>query len=89
MIAHSHYENIDLAMMCQGFAPGYFDAELEQIEHEVVPLAQDLAANIEDEVIPPKALVSWLDESGNDARKLVIMEQILVLFWSNKLLAPF
>jgi hypothetical protein len=54
MIAHSHYENIDLAMMSQGFMPGYFDAELEQIEHEVVPLAQDLAANIEDEVIPPR-----------------------------------
>jgi hypothetical protein len=29
MIARSHYENIDLAMMSQGFAPSYFDAELE------------------------------------------------------------
>jgi hypothetical protein len=38
-IARSHYENIDLAMMSQGFVPGYFDVELEQIEHEVVPLA--------------------------------------------------
>jgi hypothetical protein len=51
-IARSHYENIDLATMSQGFAPSYFDAELEQIKHEVVPLAQDLAADIKDEVIP-------------------------------------
>ena len=38
-IARSHYENIDLAMMSQGFMPGYFDAELEDIEKEVAPLA--------------------------------------------------
>ena len=37
-IARSHYENIDLAMMSQGFAPGYSDAELEDIEKEVAPL---------------------------------------------------
>ena len=53
-IAHSHYENIDLAMMSQGFVPGYSDAELEDIEKEVAPLAQDLSAKIEDEIIPPK-----------------------------------
>ena len=38
-IAHFHYENIDLAMMSQGFTPGYTDAELEDIENEVAPLA--------------------------------------------------
>ena len=27
-IAHSHYENIDMATMSQGFAPIYIDAEL-------------------------------------------------------------
>ena len=54
MIARSHYENIDLATMSQGFTPGYSDVELEDIEKEVVPLAQDLSAKIEDEIIPPK-----------------------------------
>ena len=38
-IARSHYENIDLATMSQGFTPGYTDAELEDIENEVAPLA--------------------------------------------------
>ena len=35
----SHYENIDLAMMSQGFAFVYSDVELEDIEKEVAPLA--------------------------------------------------
>jgi len=39
MIAHSHYENIDLATMSQGFTPVYSYAELEDIEKEVAPLA--------------------------------------------------
>ena len=38
-IARSHYENVDLAMMRQGFTPSYFDAKLEDIEKEVAPLA--------------------------------------------------
>ena len=37
MIAYSHYENIDLAMMSQGFALVYTDAELDDIEKEVAP----------------------------------------------------
>ena len=37
MIACSHYENIDLAMMSQGFAPVYTDTELDNIEKEVPP----------------------------------------------------
>ena len=36
-IAHSHYENIDLAKMGQGFAPIYTDVELDDIEKEVAP----------------------------------------------------
>ena len=36
-IARSHYENIDLATMSQGFAPVYTDAELDDIEKEVAP----------------------------------------------------
>ena len=39
MIAHSHYENIDLATMSQGFAPIYTNAELDIIEEEVPPNA--------------------------------------------------
>ena len=53
-IARSHYENIDLATMSQGFTPGYSNTELEDIKKEVAPLAQDLSAQIEDEIIPPK-----------------------------------
>ena len=37
VIARSHYENIDLATMSQGFAPGYTEAELEEIEETVAP----------------------------------------------------
>ena len=37
MIARSHYENIDMATMRQGFAPVYTDAELGIIEEEVPP----------------------------------------------------
>ena len=38
-IARSHYENIDLATMSQGFMTVYSEAELEDIEKEVAPLA--------------------------------------------------
>ena len=37
VIARSHYENIDLATMSQGFAPVYTDAELDIIKEEVAP----------------------------------------------------
>ena len=37
--------------------PVYIDVELDDIEKEVAPLAQDLPAKIEDEIIPPKKLV--------------------------------
>ena len=54
MIARSHYENINLATMSQGFALVYTDAELDNIEKEVAPLVHDLSAKIEDEIIPPR-----------------------------------
>ena len=54
VIARSHYENIDLTTMSQGFAPVYTDVELDDIEKEVAPLAHDLSAKIEDEIIPPR-----------------------------------
>jgi hypothetical protein len=39
VIARSHYANIDLVTMSQGFAPDYTQAELEEIEETVAPLA--------------------------------------------------
>ena len=54
MIAHSHYKNIDLAMMSQGFTSIYTHAELDDIEKEVAPLAHDICAKIEDEIILPR-----------------------------------
>ena len=53
-IARSHYENIDLATMSQGFALVYTDTKLDNIEKEVAPLAHDLSAKIEDAIIPPR-----------------------------------
>ena len=53
-IARSHYENIDLATMSQGFVLGYSEAKLEDIKKEVAPLTHDLSAKIEDEIIPQK-----------------------------------
>jgi hypothetical protein len=53
-ITRSHYENIDLAAMSQGFTLGCNDDELERIEEMAAALARDLADKIEDEVIPPR-----------------------------------
>ena len=52
VIARSHYENIDLVTMSQGFAPVYTDVELDDIEKEVSTLAHELSTKIEDEIIP-------------------------------------
>jgi hypothetical protein len=51
-IVRSRYENIDLQAMSQGLAPGFDDAELDQVEEEVVPLALVLAPNMEEELFP-------------------------------------
>ena len=47
-IARSHYENINLATMSEG----YTNAQLDGIEAAVAPLALTLAKDIEDEIIP-------------------------------------
>ena len=53
MIARSHYgDSIDLETMSLGFAPGYTDAKLDEIEAAVSPLSRDLADKIEDTVLP-------------------------------------
>ena len=62
IIARSHYENIDLAMMSQGFAPVYTDTEMDNIEKEVAPVAHDLSAKIEDEIIPLRGYFSQIGQ---------------------------
>jgi len=43
-VADSHYDQeINLEVMSQGFTPVYEDAELDEMEKAVVPLAQNLA----------------------------------------------
>ena len=37
VITHSHYKNIDLATMSQGFVPIYTNTEQDNIEKEVAP----------------------------------------------------
>jgi hypothetical protein len=51
VIVRSHYENIDLAAMSQGFVPGYNDNKLEWIKKTVSAPARALADEIESEVI--------------------------------------
>ena len=42
-VAHSHYDQeINLEVMSHGFAPIYEDAELDEMEKAVVPLARNL-----------------------------------------------
>ena len=51
-IAHSHYIDIDLPMIIEGFAPGYTDAELDEIQKEAEPPARDLEKKFEEEILP-------------------------------------
>jgi hypothetical protein len=51
-IARSHYANIDLVAMSQGYTPGYTEAQLDEIEKATASLAQNLANQIEDEIVP-------------------------------------
>ena len=51
--------------MSQGITPVYTDAELDDIEKEVTPLAQDLSAKIEDENILRKNLVRQISQAAN------------------------
>ena len=40
--------------MSQGFAPVYEDAELDEMEKAVAPLARDLADKLKEEVLPSR-----------------------------------
>ena len=51
--ARSHYDReINLEVMSQGFAPIYEDAELDEMEKAVTPLARNLADRLKEEVLP-------------------------------------
>jgi hypothetical protein len=47
-----------------GYAPGYDEKELEELEKVVVPLSQDLAGRIQDEFSPGRASQVVIDEIG-------------------------
>ena len=51
-ITCSHYIDIDLPVISEGFVPGYSDAELDKIEKEAALPAQDLAENVGEEILP-------------------------------------
>ena len=51
-IVHSHYINIDLPVISEGFAPSYTDAELDEIKKEAVLPEQDLAEKVGEEILP-------------------------------------
>ena len=51
-VAHSHYIDIDLPMISEGFTSGYTDTELDEIEMEAAPPAQDLAGKIREDILP-------------------------------------
>ena len=54
-IARSHYDReINLEVMSQGFMPVYEDAELDEMEKAVAPLAQNLVNRLKEEVLPSR-----------------------------------
>ena len=54
VVTHSHYDReINLEVMSQGFAPVYEDAELDEMEKAVTPLAQNLVNRLKETVLPP------------------------------------
>ena len=54
-IARSHYDwEVNLEVMSLGFAPGYENSELDEIEKAVTPIARNLADRLKDIVLPPR-----------------------------------
>ena len=57
-IARSHYDQeVNLEAMSLGFAPGYENSELDEIEKAVTPIVQNLANMLKDIVLPPWKLL--------------------------------
>ena len=53
-VTRSHYDReINLEVMSQGFTPVYEDAELDEMETVVTPLARNLANRLKETVLPP------------------------------------
>ena len=54
-VARSHYDReINLEVMSRGFAPGYGDPELDEIEKAVTPIARNLVNRLKDMVLPSR-----------------------------------
>ena len=54
-IAHSHYDQeINLEVMSLGFAPGYENSELDEIEKAVTPIARNMTNRLKDMVLPSR-----------------------------------
>ena len=54
VVARSHYDReINLEVMSQGFTPVYEDAELDEMEKAVTPLARNLVNRLKETVLPP------------------------------------
>ena len=54
-VACSHYDReINLEVMSQGFMPVYEDAELDEMEKAVTPLARNLVNRLKETVLPPR-----------------------------------
>ena len=52
-VTHSHYDQeINLEVMSHGFVPIYEDAELDEMEKVVAPLARNLVNRLKEEVLP-------------------------------------
>ena len=53
VVARSHYDQeVNLEVMSLGFAPGYENSELDEIEKAVTPIARNLANRLKDIVLP-------------------------------------
>ena len=50
--AYSHYIDIDLRVISEGFTPSYTDAKLDEMEKEAEPPRQDLVEKFEEEILP-------------------------------------
>ena len=54
-VARSHYDReINLEVMSLGFAPGYKDSELDEIEKAVTPIARNLVNRLKDMILPSR-----------------------------------
>ena len=55
VVARSHYDlEVNLEVMSLGFAPGYENSEVDEIEKAVTPIMQNLANRLKDIVLPSR-----------------------------------